>query len=180
MNNDQIAVRMIQCPTVLLHPKAKPPTRGTAMAAGHDICCVAGTRNLEDRSKWSDTQLMAWDTMERNGYVNLQPGQGFLFRTGFAQAIREDYVCLLWDRSGMGAIKSVGRLGGVIDPDYRGEWFVRLINHSSDAVIINVGDKIVQGIYQERVTVDCPIVETLPATVRGSAAFGSTDQPKKE
>lgn len=169
------AMKHITCPTVLLHPHAKAPTRSEDEAMGHDICCVAGTDHLQDLTKWDPSQLLAWDTMGQNGHVMLQPGQSFLFRTGFAQAITPGYGCLLWDRSGMGAIKQVGRLAGVIDETYRGEWMVRLVNFSHETVTINVGDKIVQGVYQERVAAECPLVPSLDTTARGTAGFGSTD-----
>ena len=75
----------------------------------------------------------------------------------------------------MGAVKCVHRLAGVIDEDYRGEWLVRLVNHGNKPVRINVGDKIVQGIYQEYAIANCPVVATLPETARGIGGFGSTD-----
>ncbi len=171
-------MKLIQCPTKLLHPQAKVPTRSSVWAAGHDICCVGGLEGLEKPEDWSAAQLRVWELFAENGCVVLMPGDGMIFRTGFAQAIREDYACFLWDRSGMGAKKCVGRLAGVIDPDYRGEWFVRLINHSRDAVSVKIGDKIVQGVYQERIAADCPIVDSLPETIRGLGGFGSTDKPQ--
>lgn len=167
----------IVCPTVLIHPDAVPPKRGNDYAAGHDIRCVAGLTNLENPVKWDFEQRIAWQRMEHEGGVIIAPGEGFLFRTGFKQAIQPGYACLLWDRSGMGAKKMVGKLAGVIDPDYVGEWFVRLVNFSREAVRVCVGDNIVQGIYQERVKATCPIVDYLPDTDRGSAGFGSTDKP---
>lgn len=169
-------MKTILCPTQLIHPDAKPPTRSTLLAMGHDICCVAGDAYLQP-GQWPVDQRAAWAVMQLDGFVKIQPGHSFLFRTGFAQAIEPGYACLLWDRSGMGAIKQVGRLAGVIDEDYRGEWFVRLVNFSKTAVTINVGDKIVQGIYQERVVAECPTVPSLDVTVRGAAGFGSTDKP---
>ncbi len=128
-----------------------------------------------DASKWDVVQRAEWAAMGERGYVDLRPGDAFLFRTGFAQAIQEDHCCLLWDRSGMGGKKIVHRLAGVIDEDYRGEWFVRLVNHSSETVRVSVGDKIVQGLYTERIEAECPIVPALVATHRGAAGFGSTD-----
>lgn len=166
----------IVCPTKLLHPAAKVPTRGSEFAAGHDIYCVGGLDGLEDTPAGTPENMAAWVEMGERGHTLIQPGMGFLFRTGFAQAIDPDYVCLLFDRSGMGAMKQVGRLAGVIDPDYRGEWFVRLINHSHDIVKISVGDKIVQGIYQQRVQASFPQCMNLPSTNRGSGAFGSSDK----
>lgn len=172
-------MQRITCPTVLIHPDAVVPTRGTDVAAGHDIYCVAGVYGLES-GKWDDAQIDEWLSMGNSGYVILAPHTGFLFRTGFSQAIQPGYVCLLHDRSGMGAKKQVGKLAGVIDEDYRGEWFVRLVNHSDQAVTICVGDKIVQGLYQERVEAEFPVVDTLADTARGTGGFGSTDKPKVE
>jgi dUTP pyrophosphatase len=170
-------MQKIVCPTLLIHPDAKAPARSKDRAMGHDICCVAGVDFLQEPDTWSSEQRAAWQKMSYDGQVTLQPGESFLFRTGFAQEIQPGYGCLLWDRSGMGAMKRVGRLAGVIDEDYRGEWFVRLVNHSTEPVTIKVGEKIVQGVYQERIEADCPVVSALDTTERGTAGFGSTDKP---
>ena len=167
-------VKQIICPTLLLHPKAKAPVRANPFAAGHDICCVAGVEGV-DEQKWDPLQLTQWRAMEREGAVVVDPGASFLFRTGFAQAIQPGHACYLWDRSGLGAKKIMHRLAGVIDEDYRGEWFVRLVNHGRAPVQINVGDAIVQGVYGERIEAECPLVDTLPETARGTGGFGSTD-----
>lgn len=167
----------ITAPTVLVHPDARVPKRSSAGAAGHDICCVAGLLGIHDKSQWKPDQLAAWAAMGARGYQELKPGESFLFRTGFAQAIPAGYVCLLWDRAGMGAIKRVHRFAGVIDEDYRGEWLVRLTNFGDSIVRIDVGDKIVQGIYQEYAIAECPVVDMLPHTLRGTGGFGSTDNP---
>lgn len=119
-------------------------------------------------------EVERWDTFKQAGVLTLQPGEGAVFRTGFAQAIQEDYCCLLWDRSGMGGGKQVHRFAGVIDADYRGEWYVRLFNHSAVRVQFKPGDKIVQGIYQLRTDARFPVVEELQDSVRGQSGFGST------
>ena len=170
-------MKLIECPTVLLHPNAKPPEAKTAGAIGHDICCVGGVEGLQTPEVFSEEQLVAWYRMGLTGVKLLQSGEGFLFRTGFSQAIDPGYACLLWDRSSLGGKKMIHRYAGVIDPDYRGEWFVRLVNHSPHPHLINVGDAIVQGIYQERVKAVIPIVTSLEDTDRGAGGFGSTDNP---
>lgn len=169
--------KQIVCPTSLLHPQAKVPERGSELAGGHDIFCVGGIEGLTNPADWSHEQLEAWYRQGLHGAVTISPGDSFLFRTGMTQAIDPDYLCLLWDRSGMGAKKVVHRLAGVIDPDYTGEWFVRVVNHSAFLVTIHNGDKIVQGVYQERVEAVFPLVPVLPPTDRGSQGFGSTDLP---
>lgn len=167
---------LLTCPTVLLHPAAKPPTAANEFAAGHDICCVAGTEGLDARLPFFNAMAWDWLSMEKTGYIDLLPGASFLFRTGFAQAIPYGYCCIVEARSGLGAMKVVDKHAGVIDPDYRGEWFIRLVNHNANEVVrINVGDKIAQGVYQERIAIKCPIVTELPTTARGAAGFGSTD-----
>lgn len=168
-------MQQIVCPTQLIHPAAKVPERSNSCAAGHDIFCVAGLEGLPAKHPFTPEEFEALVKMEQQGFIVIEPEAGFLFRTGFAQAIQPGYVCLLHDRSGMGAVKQVGRLAGVIDEDYRGEWFVRLINHSRRPVTIKVGDKIVQGIYQERVEAEFPVVTSLPESERGQAGFGSSD-----
>ncbi len=173
-------VKQIVCPTKLLHPEARVPLHGSARAAGFDIYCVGGREGL-DETKWDAVQIRAWEQFGERGQVVLAPGQSFLFRTGFQQAIQEGYVCLFWDRSGMGGKRCIHRLAGVIDDDYRGEWFVRLVNLSNEDQTIKVGDKIVQGIYQERIAAVFPIVpagDDLPSTARGDGGFGSTDNPQ--
>lgn len=169
--------RKIVCPVHLVHPQAKRPTHGSENSAGYDIYCVGGLDGV-DMEIWGKKpeQIEAWRLMGETGFVHLHPGEGFLFRTGMIQAIQPDNMCLLWDRSGMGAIKQVHRLAGVIDEDYRGEWMVRLINLSKAIVTIKVGDAIVQGVYHARTEVEFPDMETVDQTARGAAGFGSTDK----
>ena len=172
-------VKQITCPTKLFHPQAKAPEHKLEKAVGYDISCVGGLDGLpmSAEKQFGPDQMFAWTKMEQLGYVEIFPGEGFLFRTGFAQAIEPGHACLLWDRSGMGAMKLVTKLAGVIDENYRGEWFVRLMNLSRKIVRINVGDPIVQGVYQERLEAQFPLVDELDETKRGAAGFGSTDKP---
>ena len=168
-------MQKIVCPTRLIHPKAKLPTRSTEVAGGYDIYCVAGLQEL-DALQWPDETLQVWDNMDRYGYVILKPQESAIFRTGMIQAIQHGYVGLLHDRSGMGAKKRIGRLAGVIDEDYRGEWFVCLVNHSPSPQSIHIGDKICQVLYQERVEAEFPTDVPLPDSVRGTKGFGSSGQ----
>lgn len=161
----------------LLHPKAVLPTYGTDYAAGADMACVAGTEGLTEKflnDPSNDEVLDAWVSFEYAGYTIIYPGQSYFFRLGFAAAMNPDYWCLLLDRSSMGGKRVIGRLAGVIDSDYRGEWFVRLVNFSREPQKIMVGDKIIQGVFQERVRVGFNLVGTLSSTERGEAGHGST------
>lgn len=81
---------------------------------------------------------------------------------------------MLWDRSGLGGIDCVHRLAGVIDEDYRGEWLVRLINFGRNAVMINEGDRIIQGVFQERVEAIFEMADELPSSNRSTGGFGAS------
>jgi len=169
--------KQITCPTRIYHPQAKVPDRKDPKAAGYDIYCVAGVEGCPPAiDHETEVQQLKWERMAARGYVDLKPGESFIFRTGFAQAIEPGHCCLLWDRSGMGAKRNVHRLAGVIDESYRGEWLVALINHSASIQRINVGDRIVQGLYTERIEAEFPLVDDLDTTERGTDGFGSTER----
>jgi len=154
------------------------PTRGSDRAAGYDIACVGGLDGLDP--KIAD-KLQERDPASLDGMLDLQagrlvltPGSSFLFRTGIAMAIAPGYQCLLWDRSSLGGMDRVHRLAGVIDEDYRGEWLVRLVHLGAAPIPIKVGDRIVQGIFQERIDASFQLVTELPGSSRASAGFGDS------
>lgn len=141
---------------------------------GYDISCVGGLEGLESPEKWDPFIKIVWEQFGQEGKISIPPRSPMLFRTGFKQAIPKGWGCLFWDRGGLGAIKLVHRFAGVVDSNYRGEWFVRLFNFSNSPVEFAVGDRIVQGIYQQQIHADFPVVDTLDETARGAGAFGST------
>lgn len=108
-----------------------------------------------------------------NEAYTLQPGEHHLFSTGIAVEFPAGFVALLWDRSGLGS-KGIHRLGGVIDSEYRGEWKVILINHTTAPYSIAAGDKIIQCVFQKFEPVDIQEVDELSDTVRAAAGFGSS------
>ena len=66
-------------------------------------------------------------------------------------------------------------LTGVIDPDYRGNIGILLVNHGGEELRIDVGDRIAQVIC-ERIS-NADVIESsecLPTSSRGAAGFGST------
>jgi dUTP pyrophosphatase len=63
---------------------------------------------------------------------------------------------------------------GIIDSDYRGELMACIFNHSGNEVIIEHGERIVQGIIQEYSELSIYEVSGLTQTERGEGGFGST------
>jgi dUTP pyrophosphatase len=69
----------------------------------------------------------------------------------------------------------VAVLGGVIDPDYRGELQVILANLSgTEHVAIRAGDRIAQLLIMQAPQLDVIEVATLDATERDASGFGSS------
>lgn len=156
------------------------PTRGSDYASGYDISCVGGIDGLDPKlveklQSRDPTSLAAMLDLQA-GRLVMTPGSSFLFRTGISMAIAHGYQCLLWDRSGLGGIERLHRLAGVIDEDYRGEWMVRLVHLGDLPLPIKVGDRIVQGIFQERIEASFRVVSELPASLRAAGGFGNSGQ----
>lgn len=136
-----------------LNPQAKIPTYATLGAAGFDFYSI------------------------EEGQVTY--GNPVVFGTGIAAKIPENYVLLLFSRSGHGFKENV-RLSnstGVIDSDYVGEIKVKLTMDFpswQSTLHIKPGDRIAQGVVLPISRVEFKLVDTLPQTLRGSGGFGST------
>ena len=79
-------------------------------------------------------------------------------------------------RSGLAARHGVTLLNspGTIDPGYRGEVRVLLINHSKENYSVEPGDRIAQLVISSYLQVGWETVEDLTLSNRGSGGFGST------
>ena len=82
----------------------------------------------------------------------------------------------VYSRSGLGAVRglTVAQGVGVIDPDYRGEITVILLNTSAETQRLRRGERIAQLVFQPAFQVGLETSETLSATQRGEGGFGHT------
>jgi len=82
----------------------------------------------------------------------------------------------IYSRSGLGAVKglTVAQGVGVIDPDYRGEITVFLLNTGMKDYTVQNGERIAQLIFQPYVRPLFASVGILGATDRGAGGFGHT------
>ena len=106
----------------------------------------------------------------------LGPGEYKLIKTGIKIAIPEGYGGFVYPRSGL-ALKhgiTVLNADGVIDPGYRGEIGVILINHGQNKFKIKKGDRIAQLIIHRTFTVEWEEVDDLSKSQRGAGGFGHT------
>ena len=105
--------------------------------------------------------------------ATVEPHKTALIATGLAMAFPAGYGALVEDRSGL-AVKGLTTLAGVIDPGYRGEIKVVLINITDAPITLAAGDRIAQLRIVERIEAEFEEVDDLDATHRGEGGFGST------
>jgi dUTP pyrophosphatase len=134
-----------------IHPDAKLPAyaHGPAEDAGMDLCAVQE--------------------------AVLEPGVPQLIATGLTLEIPPGYEAQVRPRSGL-ALKhaiTMPNAPGTIDPGYRGEVRVILLNVGRDPYRIHPGDRIAQMIVARYEAVEWA-EESLAASVRGEGGFGSS------
>jgi dUTP pyrophosphatase len=108
--------------------------------------------------------------------VTIEPGGRALVPTGIALAIPPGYAGLVLPRSGLALRHGITLLNtpGLIDPGYRGEVKVLLINHDRAAATVARGDRIAQLVIQRVEPAELVEVEELPPSDRDTGGFGST------
>jgi len=130
------------------------PTKGSRIAAGHDIYAIKAIRI---------------------------PARGqMLVETGIAVGLLPNTYARLARRSGLASTKGIDISGGVIDADYTGEVKVIMINHSNDDCHIMERERIAQIIIEKINISDAMEVDKLDDTIREKEGFGSTNlSPKR-
>lgn len=131
-----------------LDPRAVLPARGSALAAGLDICAI------ED--------------------LKIEPGDRALARTGLSVAIPDGYYGRIAPRSGLATKQGLDVLAGVIDADYRGEILCLLYNAGDEIIQLAAASKICQLIIEKIITPTAVWADDIDETERGSGGFGST------
>ena len=109
--------------------------------------------------------------------VEVAPGARHAFGTGLAIEICEPGLAgFVYSRSGLGAKHGlvVAQGVGVIDPDYRGEIVVWLLNTSQTPRTVERGERIAQLVVMPYRPVAIQTVDELGQTCRGQGGFGHT------
>ena len=135
-----------------VRPNARLPVYGTEFSAGADLCACL------------------------DAPVTLAPNETRLIPIGIAAELPEGYVGLVFARSGLATKRGLAPANkvGVIDSDYRGEFFVPLHNHGPVPQTVEPGERIAQMILTPFLTAQFVEAEMLSDTVRGAGGFGST------
>jgi dUTP pyrophosphatase len=108
--------------------------------------------------------------------VSIAPGMIATIPCGFAMAVPPGHEAQVRPRSGLAAKHGISIVNtpGTIDPDYRGEVKVLLINHGPEPFVVSRGLRIAQMLVLPVPRVVWKEVEELPPTPRGSGGFGHT------
>jgi dUTP pyrophosphatase len=109
--------------------------------------------------------------------VELAPGERAVVPTGIAVEIPDGYAGFVQPRSGLAARHGIGVVNspGLIDPGYRGEIRVVLLNTDRrDRFTVEPGMRIAQLVIAPVASVRLVEVGALAATERGARGFGSS------
>ena len=136
----------------LVHPDARAPERTRPGDAGYDLRCVEP--------------------------FALDPGQRGVIGTGVAVALPEGVAGLVVPRSGLAARHGLSVVNGpgLIDPNYRGEVRVVLVNLGDERFEGDAGDRIAQLLLVPYVAPAVQVVDELRpgGDDRGAGGFGSS------
>jgi dUTP pyrophosphatase len=134
-----------------LHPDARLPARAHGDDAGYDLHALYAAR--------------------------IEPGERSRVPTGIAIELPPGHAGLVVPRSGLAARHGIALVNapGLIDPGYRGELQVLLLNTDREqAFEIAPGDRIAQLVIVAVAAPEVVEVDELEATRRGQGGFGST------
>ncbi|MDE6666161.1 MAG: dUTP diphosphatase [Ruminococcus sp.] len=136
-----------------LDEKAVIPSKATAGSAGFDIYAC-----LDEP-------------------VTIESGEIKMIPTGLmAEPDCDDVALLIYARSGLASKYGVALANsvGVVDSDYRGAWFIPLINHGKQPFTVEHGMRIAQLLPTKVLIPEIEICESLSDTGRGEKGFGSS------
>jgi dUTP pyrophosphatase len=108
--------------------------------------------------------------------VVIPAGSRELIPTGIKIAVPPGFEAQIRARSGLAHKNGivVPNAPGTIDPDYRGEVMVILMNLGSEPFTVSRGMRIAQMVIVPAVQVGITVAGRLPDTERGDGGFGST------
>lgn len=109
--------------------------------------------------------------------IIILPGERAKVPSGIAiEPCAENVAGFVYSRSGLGAVKglTVAQGVGLIDPDYRGEIIIFLLNTSKDTLKVNRGERVAQLVFQAYFVLEPITSENLSESDRGSGGFGHT------
>lgn len=119
---------------------------------------------------------VGYDVRSAEADFTLERGEIRVVGTGLVMQMPEHLECQVRPRSGLAVRHGVTlpNAPGTIDPDYRGEVKVPLINLGPEPVEIRRGDRIAQLVFARFEVPQVCEIDTVDETQRGAGGFGST------
>lgn len=152
------------------------PKYETSGSSGVDVRADFSRVSVDNPIKvWGDTEIIFKGETHSTTLLRLDPGARALIPTGLFTAIPEGYEIQVRPRSGL-ALKSgltVLNTPGTVDASYRNEIGIILINHGTESVWIEDGERIAQFVLAKVETIEWDVVNSLDKTDR-IGGFGST------
>lgn len=92
------------------------------------------------------------------------------------EPLEPGFAGFVYSRSGLGAVQglTVAQGVGVIDPDYRGEIIIFLLNTSPEERTVRRGERVAQLVFQPTPRAALEEADLLGETSRGAGGFGHT------
>lgn len=140
-----------------VHPDAVIPQKQTHGSVGYDLYSVEEKYILPGEWEMISTGLKLAN-VKRLGTQNIPVDIQIRPRSGMAA------------KSGVTVLNSPG----TVDPDYRGEMMVILINHGKGPYLVRKGDRIAQMVVAPFLNCGIDVVDDVSPTQRGEGGFGST------
>ena len=109
--------------------------------------------------------------------MTVMPGERAKINTGVAIEYGDnDVAAVICARSGLSAKHGISLTNGIglIDPDYRGELLVSVVNLSDVPYTFSDGDRIAQLLFTPVIRAEFEVTDELNETGRGAGGFGST------
>lgn len=108
--------------------------------------------------------------------MTIAPLERIMVPTGLYFQIPEGYEIQVRPRSGLAAKHGITVINtpGTIDPDYRGELKVLLVNLSNEPFALQPGERVAQLVFARYERLAWEEAVELEATERGAGGFGST------
>jgi len=110
--------------------------------------------------------------------MHVAPGASVAVPTGLAMAIPRGFEGQVRPRSGLARRHAVTLTNspGTVDPDFRGQVEILVINHGREPFVIKPGERIAQMVIAPIMQAELEVVDELSTTERGAGGFGSTGQ----
>ncbi|MBW2149280.1 MAG: dUTP diphosphatase [Deltaproteobacteria bacterium] len=142
----------VRIPVKILRTGAAIPSYQTSNAAGMDLCAAPGEDIILEGGRWARIP------------------------TGIAVAIPPGWEGQIRPRSGLADAHGITILNapGTIDPDYRGEVQLLVINVSQQPFRIREGMRLAQMVVTRTSRAQLIVTEEMEDTSRGSGGFGHT------